>query len=124
MGDALCAPIDVELALVNSILDPVKTHVDDFRADLFASLICNGNSCCILDLYRCGMLREAKFCKDDADWNCFGGEGHDILEDFGECKDGTIESGVGGREKTKEEVTTKLATSFGYGEVGSIALNF
>ena len=60
----------------------------------------------------------AEFFEDNADGDClfavvkeganfgFCSRGHDVFEDFGKSKDGTIESGVGSREESQEKMTT------------------
>ena len=50
------APIDVKLALLHTVLDPIETHVNGFGASLFDSIIGNSFSACIVCLNGSGRL--------------------------------------------------------------------
>ena len=99
-------PKDVELSLFDTVLYPIKSHVNRFGADLFASFIGNGNGSCVVDLdWSCG-LWVAEFFEGGTDGYglfavveggsnfSFCGRGHDIFEDFGYGEDGAIEAFV------------------------------
>ena len=88
-------PKDMELSLFDTVLYPIKTHVDRFGADLFASFIGNGDGSCVVDLDWSGRLWVAEFLEGGANGygffavvegsSNFGfcGRGHDVFEDFG-----------------------------------------
>ena len=128
-------PIDVELALADPILDPIESHVDSFGADLFASLVGDGDSSGVVDLDWSSWLRVAHFCEHDADWDslfaivekgtnfslCCGG--HDIADDFGYAKEGTVAFVIAFVAGAKEVVAANTTAGFGLGQVGGITVD-
>ena len=49
-------PIDVELFLFSSILDPIVAHVNRFGSFLLNCLVGKSHRCCVIYLDRCGWL--------------------------------------------------------------------
>ena len=53
------APVDEKLALVDTVADPIKAHVDGFRAALLDSVVGNPSGTGIVCLDGSGVLRVA-----------------------------------------------------------------
>ena len=89
------SPVNVELFLVHSILDPVESHIHGSRADLSHSAIGNTSGSGVINLYWCWWLRMSEFFAGGANGNGFlaikeggadfgfGGTGHYGLDNFG-----------------------------------------
>jgi hypothetical protein len=95
-------PIDVELFLVYTILDPIKVHVHclgTFEFDSFVDYPCG---CGIISLKWRGRLWMIEFKECLADWHGllavdekgtgfrFGGGGHGMLDDFNFLQNGSV----------------------------------
>ena len=65
------SPKYAELFLVDSVLDPIKTHVDGFGAFLFAGAVGDGDSGGVVYLYRCWWLGMSKFFEGSAQGDGF-----------------------------------------------------
>ena len=130
-------PVDEELLLGNTVTNPVKAHVDGF---LFDANIGEANGCGIVNLDGGGWLGMAHFAEGEtkgkgvfggeeggADF-CFGCGAHHVLEYFAENMDDSVAEGhgrVGGVREVvaEEEDASRSATGFGFGEVGSVAVD-
>ena len=96
------APVDVELALDRTVLEPIKAHVDVFGAALFDGVIDDSGGTTVVNLEGCRWLRMAHFGQDDTEGNAFAGieetgaqfgfgdGGEDDVEDGTENVDGSI----------------------------------
>ena len=134
-------PIDHELVLLDTVPDPVETHVESFCSLLFDSIVREAHRSCVVDLDGCGRLRMAKFVKGDAQREGIAGgeEGggnlgfrrraHDVGEDFGEGMDSAVGDngwrwGKHGVNRTwpKEVNTGSTAACVFFGEIGGIAV--
>jgi hypothetical protein len=51
-----CTPMNNELALLDSVADPVKVHVYGFGSTLFDSFVCDASGACIVGLDGCYSL--------------------------------------------------------------------
>ena len=83
-------PIYMELVLLDSILDPMESHVHCLGHFLFDAFVGYADCCGIVYLYWGGRLRMIHFNQSGAYWNpclavkkkrsvfCFGGRCHDI----------------------------------------------
>ena len=113
-------PIYEEHILVDSVTDPVKTHVDGFGGFLFESRVGKADGRRVVDLDRGGWLGMSHFLEANAEWDgIFSGEegganfrlcsgAHDIFHDFGENMNDSVGEGHGGfigiGERVAEEV--------------------
>ena len=117
-------PVDFELALANSVLDPVEAHVDGFGSLLLDGAVCEAHCSGVVHLHGCGRLRVSEFNQGSANWESllavekcasdfgFSGGGHDELDNFGKAEDGAIEHGLCGVvDLVAEEVVTACATA-------------
>jgi hypothetical protein len=95
-------PMNYKLALLDSVADPVKSHVNGFGATLFDCLIGDASGACIVGLDGCGSLRMSHFLKcnterdtvasvlEDGAEFCFGGVCHDVSHDGADGVDGAV----------------------------------
>jgi hypothetical protein len=70
-------PMNYELALLDSVADPVKAHGNGFGVMVFDCLIGDSSCVCIVGLDGCGSLRMSHFLKCDTDRNTVAS----VLED-------------------------------------------
>jgi hypothetical protein len=73
-------PVNYELALLDSVADPVKAHIYGFGAKLFDRFIGNASGACIVGLAGCGSFRMSHLFESDAE----RGTVASILEDGAE----------------------------------------
>ena len=64
-------PIDEELSLLDSILDPIEAHINGFGSFLFDGLVGKASSHCVINLDWGWWLRMAHF--DESGTEDFGG---------------------------------------------------
>jgi hypothetical protein len=95
-------PVNYELALLDSVVDPVKAHVYGFGATLFDRLIGDASGACIVGLDGCGSLWMSHLFKSDAERDtvasiledgaepCFYGRCHVIAHDGADGVDGDV----------------------------------
>jgi hypothetical protein len=94
------SPIDVKVALADTVTNPVKAHVDCLGTFLFDCVIGNSGSSAVVSLYGSGWLGiMSEFFKAGAKWAClfaiveegskfsFGGAGYDFMEDLAQDVD-------------------------------------
>lgn len=136
------SPVDKEVALANTILNPVKTHVHGFGLALADSAVGDSGGSRVIGLDRGGRLGMAHFDEGSAEHGAifgiveeagkfsFSGGGHDIAEDVADSVDGTIVGRLGGgwlgwisRFGAEEEVATDTTFGFGFREIGGIAMD-
>jgi hypothetical protein len=67
------APVDMELVLLLSIFEPVKTHVDGFGTALFHCVIDDTGGTAVVDLERCRGLGMSHVFQDDSKNDPFAG---------------------------------------------------
>jgi hypothetical protein len=91
--------VNYELALLDSVADPIKAHVYGFRETLFDRFIGDASCACIVGLDGCGSLWMYHLFESDAERDtftsiledgaelCFCGRGHDIAHDGADCVD-------------------------------------
>ena len=128
-------PVDPKLALVDSIADPIETHVYRFRSDLFDGPIHNATCSSVVSFDWCCWLWVAHLCEcltqdgalfgveeEGANFS-FGGGGHDAAEYFRKAEDGSVKDRWFPRQVSKIVMTTGTAAGFRFGEVGSIAVD-
>ena len=56
------SPVDVELALVNAVEEPIEPHVDGFGTVLFYSRVHDSVCSTVVCIEGCGRLWVAEFC--------------------------------------------------------------
>ena len=95
-------PVDDELALLGSILNPVKANVDRLLPLLLDGIIGKTNSRGVVNLHGSWRLGMVHFLQGRANWHGLlaiyigsaylglGGGSHDIAKDLGQNVDGTI----------------------------------
>jgi hypothetical protein len=95
-------PMNYELALLDSVADPVKSHVYGFGPTLFDCSVGDASGACIVGLDGCCSLRMAHFFKCNAERDtvmsvleygakfCFGGGCHDAMHDGANGLDGAV----------------------------------
>jgi hypothetical protein len=64
-----CTPMDGELALLDSIADPVEAHVNCFGSALFYCFVGNASGTGIVGLNLCCCLRMSHFLECNAEWD-------------------------------------------------------
>jgi hypothetical protein len=138
-------PIDMELALADTVANPVETHIDGFGALLFDSIVGNASGGAVVCYNGCGRLGMAEFFQADSKGACifaivekggklsFGGAGDDFTEDLTENINGAIGwwSGSSGRrrfgwvggEAAEKVIAGGAGTSFRGGEVRGVTFN-
>ena len=67
------SPVNVELSLAFTILQPIETHVDGFGTSLFHSVVGNAGGTIVVDLDWCGGLGMSHFDENNADHDAFFG---------------------------------------------------
>jgi hypothetical protein len=95
-------PMNYELALLDSVADPVIAHVYSFGATLFDRFIGDASCACIVGLDWCGSLWMAHFLECDTEGDtvtgiledgaefCFSGRSHDVSHDGADGVDGAV----------------------------------
>ncbi len=66
-------PIDVELALLDLIADPIKSHIHRFGSDLLDGVVDDSKSSGVIGLDGRGRLWMPHFDAGSAEWNGFLG---------------------------------------------------
>ena len=74
VGMAWC-PIYMEVSLVDSILEPVESHVNGLGSSLFDIGVCDSNCSGIIHLDWCGRLGSADFLECGSNGSSFFGIG-------------------------------------------------
>ena len=134
-------PVDEELSLSDSILDPIKAHINGFGSLLFDGLVGKTHCHGIVNLDWSGWLWVPQFNEGVADGDCFlaieergtdlgfRGRGHDVAHDLGEGEKRSIEWRNGKRGDIRvegciaEEIMSSCATAgFGFTQVRSIGV--
>ena len=64
-------PVDMELTLLDSILDPIESHVYGLGSDLFTGVVSYATYRGVVDLYWGGRLGVSQFYQAGAEHNCF-----------------------------------------------------
>jgi hypothetical protein len=138
-------PMNNELALLDSIADPVESHVDCFGPALFDCFVGNASGTGIVGLVWCGCLWMAHFLECNTEWDtvasvvehgaefCLGGRCHDVPHNGADSVNGAVvwwRCGVGvwyclrvRRSGAEEECTAGVASGFGFGEVRGVAVD-
>jgi hypothetical protein len=142
---AAASPVNVEVALFDSVLDPIESHVDGFGSSLFDGAIGNARGAGVVSLQGSGALWVAHV--DESSAQSFGvfsieeegaelgfsGRRKDDFHDRRENMDGAIEwwrfcvgirlgIWIGGFG-AEEVVATSARASIGFGEIGSVAVD-
>jgi len=117
-----CSPLNFELLLALTVLEPVVSHVNGFGAALLDGLVGNTNSCGIVTSHWCWRLGVPHFFECDANWNCinivvettrrlsFSYGGYDRFDDAGVVFDGTfVVVNAEGAKPVMRSVTTACA---------------
>ena len=127
-------PVNSELSLFNTVLEPVESHVDGFGAALLDSAIEDSIGTFVVSLdggCRLGMAELDESLADGATNLCvvvgsshirFGSTAHDIPEDVDISQDGSIERGSI-RVISEVVVATNSGVGFGAAEVGGISVD-
>jgi hypothetical protein len=132
--DAWC-PVDAEVSLFDTVAYPLKAHVNRFGPHLFHSSVHDAAGSRVVCFHWGGWLGMPHFIKRGTDDGGFlgvevqganfgfGGGGHDTFEDFGDIENGPVNYSGFAREVAKIVVAAGSAASFGFRDIGCVAVN-
>ena len=127
-------PVDMVLALLDSVLEPVESHVNGFGATLLDCVVEDAVGTGIVNLERGGWLGMSKLEEGLPDGNSvlgidegcpsfsFSGRGHNIGHSLGNNVDGSIVGWIRG-VVTEEVIARGSATGFGCTKIGAVRVN-
>jgi hypothetical protein len=135
VGSALL-PMDTEVALADTVADPVKAHINCAGSVLFDGVIGDAVGHNIVSLHGSHWLRIAHFSKGIADWACFlavveegvyiglGGRSEDIAHNIGDNVEHALECWIGvlSRIGAYEKEATSAGSGVSLGHVGGITV--
>ena len=128
-------PENSELALCDTVADPIESHVDGLGSDLFDGSIddatgggvvsCNWGSWLWVAHFLEGGTKDSALLgivKEGPNFG-FSSGGHDSFDDFGDIDDGAIEHRSFAGEVAEVEVAAGSAAGFRFGEVSGITVD-
>lgn len=129
-------PIDVVMALLDAVADPVVAHVNCTGTLLPDGVVGDADGGGVVGLYGCGGLWVAHFFKDCADDGSFfhvdeestdfgfGSSGGDVFEDTRGVENGGVVDFGFSRGVAEVEVATRAAACFGCVEIAGVTVDF